>query len=154
LFSESSATGSYSRSSQPSTASIPNSQVSTPSHIDLGRIRKRGVPIREGGTDTEGRKRRRLELDPDGINSLITLMKDREVGILRARSNIFERATELLQKEYETLLSGSHFLQAVEVLESESRASIFVTLKGPLRDQWLCRNAQVEFIDNESILDV
>jgi hypothetical protein len=81
-------------------------------------------------------------------------MKDREVGILRARSNIFERATELLQKEYETLLSGSHFLQAVEVLESESRASIFVTLKGPLRDQWLCRNAQVEFIDNESILDV
>jgi hypothetical protein len=88
-------------------------------------------------------------MENEALELLISSMKNQpsqESRVRRVRLNTFELAIQLLQDEYESRLSESHFLFAVELLESQSKASIFITLKGPLRDRWLSKNIGIELI--------
>lgn len=70
---------------------------------------------------------------------------DHSIG--RVRLNTFELAIKLLQDEYEVRLSENHFLIAIEFLENQTKASVFITLKGPIRDQWLCKGTGIELLE-------
>ena len=88
-------------------------------------------------------------MENEALELLISSMKtqpSQESRVRRVRLNTFELAIQLLQDEYESRLSESHFLFAVELLESQSKALIFITLKGPLRDRWLSKNIGIELI--------
>jgi hypothetical protein len=91
------------------------------------------------------------QTNQDALQLILDEIKARnhpEVRLMkRVRLNTFELAIKLLQDEYESRLSEGHFLVAVEFLDSESKASIFITLKSRLRDQWLSKNAGIELID-------
>jgi hypothetical protein len=152
------ATGSFARSSfsqptisTPSQASITSSGANTPINTTYTRNRSRGRPRED--IDSEGLKNKRAKLEgieAEALGLLITSLRGQaSMGprVAEQPLNIFERATKLLQDEYELRLSPSHFLCATELFQSESRASMFVTLKGPLRDQWLCKYAGVELLD-------
>jgi hypothetical protein len=73
-------------------------------------------------------------------------LKAQQSGSSRALFNPVELAIQLLQREYETRLSESHFLEAVDFLTTEAKASVFITLNSNMRDIWLCRNASVVLI--------
>lgn len=158
------ATGSFARSSQPLTrvsiTSFPSSQASTLVPL-YNRVRTRGRPIRDTETDSEEPKSKRAKstsMEIEALELFVASMKNQkgtETRIRRVCLNTFELAIQLLQDEYKLRLSESHFLQAVEFLESESKASIFITLKSRLRDQWLSKNAEIELFDTiDSMLDI
>jgi hypothetical protein len=66
--------------------------------------------------------------------------------------NKVELAIQLLQTEYQDRLSTSAFIDAVDVLTNEAKASVFITLNSiNIRDLWLCKNANVELEDEDSI---
>jgi hypothetical protein len=149
------ATGSSARSSQPSTQalipSFPSSSTSTPVPL-YTRVRTRGRPVRDITTDSEEPRSKRTRsngvpsIETKALELIVASIRSTDTG--RIHLNPFERAIQLLQDEYELRLSENHFLQVVELLESQSKASIFITLKvGRLRDQWLCRNAGIELLD-------
>jgi hypothetical protein len=148
------ATGAFARSAQPSTsiASFPSSQTSTPIP-PYNRQRKRGRPFAGSGTDTtELRKRQKPDyIESEAIELLIASIKSQasqESKVGRVLQSTVELAIQLLQNEYELRLSESHFLMAITLLESESKAAIFITLKSRLRDQWLSQNAGIELLND------
>jgi hypothetical protein len=144
LFTVSSATGAFVRSSNSNTAS----QLSTPSIRSTPipvthRIRTRGVPLQ---SDSEpSRKRVKTTKTDEAIDMLMLVLKDQQCSG-RVRFNTVELAIQLLQKEYETRLSEGHFLEAVDFLTTEVKASVFITLNSSIRDIWLCKNAHVSLI--------
>jgi hypothetical protein len=145
LFTVSSTTGAFSRSSNSNTASQPSTpsiQGSTPIPVSH-HIRTRGLPLR---SDSEPeRKRVKTSEADEAIKLIVSVLKDQQ-GSGRVRFNIVELAIQLLQKEYETRLSKGHFLIAIDFLTTEAKASIFITLNSSIRDMWLCRNIDVELI--------
>jgi hypothetical protein len=144
LFTVSSATGAFVRSSNSNTVS----QLSTPSIRSTPipvthRIRTRGVPLQ---SDSEPvRKRVKTTRTDEAIDMLVSVLKDQQ-GSGRVRFNTVELAIQLLQKEYETRLSEDHFLEAVDFLSIEVKASVFITLNSSIRDVWLRKNAHVLLI--------
>ena len=73
------------------------------------------------------------------------VLKDQQSGG-RVRFNTVELAIQLLQKEYETRLSKSHFLVTIDFLTAESKAFVFITLNSSIRDMWLYKNIDVKLI--------
>ena len=159
------ATGAFARSSQSqpsiqsqlSTASFPSSQASTP--LSHNRIKSRRRPIKDGEIEESKSKRsnKAEDIESEAFGLLISTLKaqasDQGQGsskskVKRVRLNTFELAIRLLQDEYGLRLSDSHFLVAVEYLESQSKASIFITLEGQRRDQWLRGGAKIELLSN------
>jgi hypothetical protein len=146
------ATGSFARSSQPLTQSnlpsIESSKASTPTR-PYHRVRKRGVIPDGSEVDSEGlSKRLKSEnIENEALELFITTMKIVGQEHLQRPLNTFELAITLLEDEYGTCLSESHYLQAANILESESKASIFIAINARIRDQWLCKNAGVELLD-------
>jgi hypothetical protein len=68
------------------------------------------------------------------------------------RRNKVELAIQLLQTEYQDRLSTSAFIDAVDVLTNEAKASVFITLNSTnIRDLWLCKNANIELGNEDSI---
>jgi hypothetical protein len=62
-----------------------------------------------------------------------------------------EKAIELLYKEYQDRLTDIDFVEAITLLESESKARIFVALRGgDIRDKWLEKNTLIELLPKES----
>ncbi len=151
------ATGTSARSSQPlnpsqlSTPSFPSSRASTPSAGPYIRVKSRRQPTNSSDIEESKEKRLRVEaMESEAWELLRASMKTQamsESKVGRVRLNTFELATQLLQDEYESRLSESHFLKAIECLESQSKASVFITLKSRIRDQWLLKNAKVEFLN-------
>jgi hypothetical protein len=99
--------------------------------------------------DTElepNRKRQQTQTrNTNTYDMIISVMKDQQA---RRRNNI-ELAIQLLENEYQERLSTTDFINALEVLENNSKASIFITLKSSLiRDHWLYKNIGVQ-IPNE-----
>lgn len=150
------ATGSFARSSQPSIstlsqASVASSQANTSIILPYNRTKSRGRQTED--IDREGHKSKRAKLEgieSEALELLRTSIKNQaSIGsrVGRVRLNTFELAIQLLQDEYESRLSESHFFQAVQLLQSESTASVFITLNSRLRDQWLCRSAGVKLLD-------
>ena len=112
LFTVSSATGAFVRSSNSNTAS----RLSTPSISSTPipvthRIRTRGVSLQ---SDSEPlRKRVKTTKADEAIDILVSVLKDQQgSGSGRVRFNTVELAIQLLQKEYERRLSEGHFLEA------------------------------------------
>jgi hypothetical protein len=145
LFTVSSATGANVRSSNSNTTS----QLSTPSIQGTlipvtHRIRTRGVPLQSDSEPSRKRVKTTNKTD-EAINILVSVLKDQQ-GSGRVRFNTVELAIQLLQKEYETRLSEGHFLEAVDFLTTEAKASVFITLNSGIRDVWLCKNTHVSFI--------
>jgi len=98
LFTVSSATGAFSRSSNSNTASQPSStpsiQGSTPAPH---RIRTRGVPLREDSTALEpARKRIKTTGSDEAIDLLVSILKDQQSGGGRVLFNTVELAIQLL----------------------------------------------------------
>jgi hypothetical protein len=158
------ATGSFARSFQPSTrvsiASFPSSQASTLVPL-YNRVRTQGRPIGDTKTDSEEPKSKQAkstDMEIEALELFVALMKNQkgtETRIERVRLNTFKLAIQLLQDEYELRLSESHFLQAVEFLESQSKAFIFITLKSRLQDQWHSKNAEIELFNTiDSTLNI
>lgn len=146
MFTVSSATGAIVRSSNSNTAS---SQLSTPSIRSAPipvthRIRTRGVPLQSDSEPSRKRVKTTNKTD-EAIDILVSVLKDQQ-GSGRVRFNTVELAIQLLQKEYETRLSEGHFLEAVDFLTTEAKASVFITLNSGIRDAWLCKNTHVSFI--------
>lgn len=143
LFTLSSATGSFARSS--TTASRPSTppiQGSTP-FISSQRVRTRGVPLQ---SDSEPATKRIKATPQDEVMELIvSVLKDQQ-GARRVRFNTVELAVQLLQKEYEMQLSKVHFLVAIDFLTTEAKASVFITLNSSIRDMWLCKNIDVSLM--------
>jgi hypothetical protein len=81
----------------------------------------------------------------EAFNLLILALKAQQGGSSRA-CNPVELAIQLLQREYETRLSESHFLEAVDFLTIEAKASVFISLSSNMRDIWLCKHASVMLI--------
>lgn len=143
MFTVSSATGAFSRSSNPtSEPSTPSAQGNTSIPISQ-RVRTRGVPLQ---SDSEPRKRTKTTSETDeAIELIVSVLKDQQ-GDRRVRLNTVELAIQLLQKGYETRLSKDHFLAAIDLLTAEAKASVFITLNSNIRDMWLCR-----YIDGELV---
>jgi hypothetical protein len=143
LFTTSSATGSFARSSNTaSRLSTPSIQGSTPIPASY-RVRTRGVPLQ---SDSES-ERKRIKTTPhdEVIELIVSVLKDQQ-GSGRVRFNTVELAIQLLQKEYETRLSEGHFLVAIDFLTAEIKASVFITLNSNIRDIWLCKNTDILLI--------
>lgn len=144
LFTVSSATGAFSRSSnttsEPLTPFIQDNTSIPISH----RVRTRGVPLRSDSEPERKRIKTTLETD-EAIELIVSVLKDQQGG-RRVRLNTVELAIQLLQKEYETRLSKDHFLVAIDLLTAEVKASVFITLNSNIRDMWLSRNIDVELI--------
>jgi hypothetical protein len=143
LFTTSSATGSFARSSNTaSRLSTPSIQGSTPIPASY-RVRTRGVPLQ---SDSEP-ERKRIKTTPhdEAIELIVSVLKDQQ-GSGRVRFNTVELAIQLLQKEYETRLSEGHFLVAIDFLTAEIKASVFITLNSNIRDIWLCKNTDILLI--------
>ncbi len=83
--------------------------------------------------------------EADAFELIIAAMKDQQQDRGR-RHNTVELAIQLLQKEYQVRLSTSHFVDAVDFLTVEAKASAFITLNSSIRDIWLCKNLDVELI--------
>ncbi len=114
------------------------------------RIRKRGQPVSGFESESEGsQKRPKSTVNENGaIERLINIINIKKRAFtLKLEPDIFELATKILQDEYEFRLSESHFIQATGLFQSQSNASVFRTLKGRLRDRWLCEKAGVELLD-------
>jgi hypothetical protein len=92
------------------------------------------------------RKRVKTTGSDEAIDLLVSLLKDQQSSSGRVRFNTVELAIQLLQIEYETRLSESHFLLAVDVLTVEAKASVFITLNSSIRDTWICKTADVMLI--------
>lgn len=108
------------------------------------RHRKRGVPIRKDDTDTENDKKRPRATQNIDTFEIISSVLDAQQA---RRRNKVELAIQLLETNYQERLSTSHFIDAVSILETESKASVFITLKSSvIRDYWLCKNADVELL--------
>lgn len=71
--------------------------------------------------------------DADAIELIIATMKNQQQDRGR-RCNIVKLAIQLLQKEYQIQLSTSHFVNAVDFLTVEAKASAFITLNSSIRD--------------------
>jgi hypothetical protein len=143
LFTTSSATGSFARSSNTaSRLSTPSIQGSTPIPASY-RVRTHGVPLQ---SDSEP-ERKRIKTTPhdEAIELIVSVLKDQQ-GSGRVRFNTVELAIQLLQKEYETRLSEGHFLVAIDFLTAEIKASVFITLNSNIRDIWLCKNTDILLI--------
>ena len=82
----------------------------------------------------------------EAINLLVLVLKDQQSSSERVCFNTVELAIQLLQIEYETHLSESHFLLAIDVLTAEAKASVFITLNSSIRDMWICKTANVTLI--------
>ena len=164
MFSISSATGEFVRSSNPILLATSSSQLpSTPSISRPSstpsiqgstfrqvphRTRTRGVPLQEDSAVLEpARKRVRTNRSAtdEAIDLLVSVLKDQQGGG-RVRFNTVELAIQLLQNEYETRLSKGHFLTVVDFLTAEAKASVFITLNSSIRDMWLCKNTDVSLI--------
>jgi hypothetical protein len=144
LFTASSATGAFSRSSntasQLSTPSIQGSTLILVSH----RVRTRGVPLRSDSEPERKRIKTTSEAD-EAIKLIVSILKDQQSGG-RVYFNTIKLAIQLLQKEYKTRLSKGHFLIAIDFLTAKAKASVFITLNSSIRDMWLCKNTDVELI--------
>ena len=143
MFTTSSATGSFARSSNTaSRLSTPSIQGSTPIPASY-RVRTRGVPLQ---SDSEP-ERKWIKTTPhdEAIELIVSVLKDQQ-GSGRVRFNTVELAIQLLQKEYETRLSEGHFLVAIDFLTAEIKASVFITLNSNIRDIWLCKNTDILLI--------
>lgn len=158
LFSISSATGEFARSSNTQQISIASTQATTSSQtassrsstpLSIQRVRTRGVPLREDAALPEP-VRKRVKIIGSGpeeaYNLLISALRAQQSGSSRALFNPVELAIQLLQKEYETRLSEGHFLEAVDFLTAEAKASVFISLNSGIRDMWLSKNASVILI--------
>jgi len=74
---------------------------------------------------------------------IASVIKDQQAG----RLNKVELAIQLLEDKYQERLSTSDFINAVDILENNSKASVFITLKSSvIRDCWLCKNTGIELI--------
>jgi len=146
LFTVSSATGAFSRSSNSNTASrlsTPSIQGSTLIPVSH-RIRTRGVPLHSDSEPEKKRVKTTSETD-EAIKLIVSVLKDQQGGG-RVCFNTVELAIQLLQKEYEIRLSKGHFLVAIDFLTAEAKASVFITLNSSIRDMWLCKNTDVKLI--------
>ena len=64
----------------------------------------------------------------------------------RRVKNPVELAVQLLKTEFKLRLSTSDFINAVDFLTIEAKASAFITLDSEIQDMWLCKNINVELI--------
>jgi hypothetical protein len=139
LLEVSTATGEFAiGSSQP----LRNSQaISLPPE----RRRKRGNPIQETSSDTDGRKKTRTQLQKAKADLDATLERISSAIEERQNSkNPVQRAIELLQQDYSVRLTSNELDQAIDVLTNKSKAIAFITLDKDIRDRWLRRNAGAE----------
>jgi hypothetical protein len=165
LFSISSATGEFVRSSNPILLATSSSQLpSTPSISRPSstpsiqgstfrqvphRTRTRGVPLQEDSAVLEpARKRVRTNRSAtdEAIDLLVSVLKDQQGGSSTTPLNKVELAILLVQREYETRLSEGHLLEAISFLTTEAQASVFINLNSRIRDMWLCKFAHVTLI--------
>lgn len=136
LFQKSTANGTFVRSSIPtSTPILPYSRILKRDHLESDTAN--GVQM--------SRKKSSSEFDLDEtIKRVLAIVEKKETA-----TNIYQLAINLLQDEYEFRLSENGLIQAIDLLQSESHASTFVSLKGQLRDLWLCRKAQVKLLEKQ-----
>jgi hypothetical protein len=103
--------------------------------------------MRQEDTELEPEKKKprmRAGTEADAFELIVSVMKDQQAG----RRNKVEQAIQLLEEQYQERLSASDFIDAVEVLENSSKASVFITLQSSMiRDRWLQKNAGVCFTD-------
>lgn len=65
----------------------------------------------------------------------------------RPRKNRVELAVELLKKEYLHRLSTDEFLDIVDLIENEAKASVFLSLPGiAIRDIWLQKQVNINLV--------
>jgi hypothetical protein len=93
---------------------------------------------------------KRLKKEESG-NSVLRMAIAIE-GYTQAREGKLQVALDLLHKVYINRLSEAHFDIAIDLLDSERKASTFVGLSGVVRDCWLERHANVQLI-NEAVND-
>ena len=84
-------------------------------------------------------------IEAEAFELIVAAIKDQQQDG-RRHYNTVELAIQLLQKEYQTKLSSSHFINAVDFLTVEAKASAFITLNSSIRDIWLCKNLDIELI--------
>jgi hypothetical protein len=92
------------------------------------------------------KKRIKTTGSDEAIDLLVSVLKDQQSGSRRVRFNTVELAIQLLQIEYETRLSEDHFLLVVDVLTTEAKASVFITLNSNIRDIWICKTVDIILI--------
>ena len=82
----------------------------------------------------------------EAFEMIASAIKDQQADRSAMRYNKVEQAIHLLEEQYQQRLSATDFIEAVEVLENNSKASVFITLKSSeLRDRWLEKNASIYF---------
>lgn len=100
------------------------------------RSRKRGIPMGQDDAELESKKRKpQMQVGVETAEALklvVSAIRDRQSG---RRSNI-EQAIQLLEEKYQQRISAADFIDAIGILESNSKASVFITLKSSeLRDR-------------------
>jgi hypothetical protein len=111
--------------------STPSTQGSNPISVSH-RVRTHGVLLRSDSEPERKRVKTTSETNK-AIELIVSVLKDQQ-GRGRVRFNTVELAIQLLQKEYETRLSGVHFLVVIDLLTAEAKASVFITLNSNIRD--------------------
>ena len=144
-----SATGVFARSSRTQLPSTPSIRGDTPIPFPPRQTRKRGVLMTQEDTESEPDRKRRIT-NTDTYDMIVSVIKDQQAG----RRNNIELAIQLLENEYQERLSTTDFIDALEVLENNSKAFVFITLKSSLiRDNWLCKNAGVQILNKASNIE-
>jgi hypothetical protein len=108
-------------------------------------IRKRGIPIRQEDTKLEPEKKKlRMQVGMQAFELIASIINNQQAR----RRNKVEIAIQLLKEQYQDRLLANDFIDAVEVLKNNAKASVFITLQSSvIRDQWLQKNAGV-YISN------
>jgi hypothetical protein len=112
------------------------SQSLTPSI--LSKSRSRNESDNEDDTKRQ-RKKEKIDLGQAITNMADELRRSREAKQeFRDQKIVQEKAIDILYKDYENRLDNDAFVEAINVLESESKARIFTRLKADeKRDRWL-----------------
>lgn len=133
--------------------------------MPIMRIRKRGRTLNISSSDQsdtiEDRKRSRrsgtsrIRLDAAFIQSFISAVGKLHQELLEAHKSkpiygVVQVALEALVTEYQDKgrLSQVAFEEAIELLSDQTKAMVFVSLRGLIRDNWLQRHLDIQFIDD------
>jgi hypothetical protein len=69
----------------------------------------------------------------------------------RSRLTVVQLAIRLLEEKYTGRFNEEHMDKAMELLENEAKASVFTATQDKARrDRWLCHNAMIKFLSEES----
>jgi hypothetical protein len=103
----------------------------------------------DGESELENtRKRPRGTQNIDTYQMISSVLEEQQ----SRRRNKVELAIQLLQNEYQERLSPVAFVEAIDVLTNEARASVFITLNSnSIRDLWLCKNANIQLESNTPV---